>query len=88
MTPGTSRQAALANLNVIAHRIGERMRANLPDLDDFELRPLTTPIRDVYFASVHQGLVMLMGAVGLLLVIGCVNLVNLLLARLSSRSRE
>ena len=88
LTPGTSRQAALANLDVITQRIGARMRANLPGLDGFELRPLITPIRDVYFGSVHQGLVMLMGAVGLLLVIGCVNLVNLLLARLSSRSRE
>ena len=88
LKPGTPPPAAQANLNVIAQRIGERLRTKVTGLDDFELRTLIRPMRDVYFGNVHQGLVMLMGAVGLLLVIGCVNLVNLLLARLSSRSRE
>jgi predicted permease len=88
LKPGTPRQTAQANLDVVAQGIGGRMRATQPGLDDFELRTLITPMREVYFGSVHQGLVMLMAAVGLLLVIGCVNLVNLLLARLSNRSRE
>ncbi|MPY91355.1 MAG: FtsX-like permease family protein [Luteitalea sp.] len=88
LKPGTPHQVAQANLNVIAQGIVERLRTNVSGLDDLELRTLITPIRDVYFGNVHRGLLMLMGAVGLLLVIGCVNLVNLLLARLSSRSRE
>jgi len=88
LRPGTSPEEARANLDVIAGGMAQRMRAKLPSLGDFELSALLTPMRDVYFGSVHQGLVMLMGAVGLLLVIGCVNLVNLLLARLTSRSRE
>jgi len=88
MMPGASREAARANLDVIAQAIAARMRSKAPSLDDFELRTQITPLRDIYFGSVHQPLVMLMGAVGLLLVIGCVNLVNLLLARLTSRSRE
>jgi len=86
--PGTTHDVARANLDVIAQGIGERMRTNVPSLDDFELRTLIRPMRDVYYGGVSQGLVMLMGAVGLLLVIGCINLVNLLLARLTSRSRE
>jgi predicted permease len=88
LTPRTSRQTAQANLEVIARRIGERLRPKVGGLGDFEVRPQIRPMRDVYFGSVHQALVMLMGAVGLLLVIACVNLVNLLLARLSSGSKE
>jgi predicted permease len=88
LKPGIAHPVAQANLDVIARGIGERLRTKVPSLDDFELRTLITPMRDVYFGGMHQGLVMLMGAVGLLLVIGCVNLVNLLLARLTSRSRE
>ncbi|MGH9161564.1 MAG: ADOP family duplicated permease [Vicinamibacteraceae bacterium] len=88
LKPGTSQQSAQANLDVIAEGIVERMHAKAPGLDDVELRTLIKPMRDVYFGSVHRSLVMLMSAVGLLLVIGCVNLVNLLLARLNSRTRE
>lgn len=88
LMPGTSPDAARANLDVIAQTIAERLRAKVPSLNDFELHTLIRPMRDVYFGSAKQGLMMLMAAVGLLLVIGCVNLVNLLLARLTSRSRE
>jgi predicted permease len=88
LKPETRHEAARANLDVITQRIGERLRTKMPSLDDFELHAQIIPIRDVYFGSVQQGLAILMAAVGLLLVIGCVNLVNLFLARLTSRSRE
>ncbi len=46
------------------------------------------PLSDVFSAEVRQGLVVLLASVALLLLIGCVNLANLLLARTNSRSRE
>ncbi len=88
LKPGISRQEAQTNLDAIAQRIGKGMPATIPGGVDVDLRTRIVPIRDVFARDVRQGLVMLMGAVGLLLVIACVNLANLLLARLSSRSRE
>jgi predicted permease len=88
LNTGTSPEEARANLDVIARGIGERMRSKVPSLNDFELFSQITPLREIYFGGARQGLLMLLAAVGLLLVIGCVNLVNLLLARLTSRSRE
>jgi predicted permease len=88
LKPGIPHQVAQANLDLIARGIAERLHTKLAGLGDFELHALITPMRDVYFGSVQQELVIVMTAVGLLLVIGCVNLVNLLLARLNSRSRE
>jgi predicted permease len=88
LKPGASPEIARANLDAIARSIAERARTKAAGLDGFELRTRVGSLRDVYFGSVRQGLLILMGAVGLLLVIACVNLVNLLLARLTSRSRE
>ena len=88
LKPGARPEAARANLDVALHRIAQRMRGKASGLADFELRSMIVPLREVYFGNVRQGLVMVMGATGLLLVIGCVNLVNLLLARLTNRSRE
>jgi predicted permease len=88
LQPGMSLPAAQGNLDAIAQEIGRQLRATNPRLTRMDLRTQIVSIRDVFTGNVHQPLVMIMAAVGLLLVIACVNLVNLLIARLSSRSRE
>jgi predicted permease len=88
LKPGVTLQQAQANLDAIAHGIGQQLRSSALGMTEIDLRTQLTPIRDVFAGNVHQGLVILMCSVGLLLVIVCVNLANLLLARLSSRTRE
>jgi putative ABC transport system permease protein len=81
LNPGTTPDQARENLDAIA--------AGIPFPDGrTKLQTQVTPLHEAFSGDVRQGLVMLLGAVGLLLLIACVNLANLLLARSSARSRD
>jgi predicted permease len=80
---GVTREQALAELNVI----GAQIAAMAPG-EKVELRASAVPLRESVVAKSRRGLLVLAGAVGALLLIVCVNLANLMLARAERRSHE
>ena len=81
--PGTTLEQATTELNVIAARLA----ANYPDTNK-GFGVALEPMLDNQIGSVRPLLLTLLGAVGFLLLIACVNVANLLLARASSRHKE
>ena len=84
LAPGATIAQAQQELDSICAAISKTFPADMR----FTLGARIRPLRTVYSGDMRQGLVALAGAVGLLLLIACVNLANLLLARLGSRGRE
>ena len=83
LEPGLDAATAQARLDPIARRL----ESAYPDDNSgnfFEVQPL----RESMVGSVRQGLTILFAACGVLLLIACVNLASLLLARTTSRERE
>jgi putative ABC transport system permease protein len=83
LRPGATLPQAEAELDTI----GGRLELADPVLNR-GWRPSLFPMREELTGSVRQPLLILMGAVGFLLLIACVNVANLLLARGAARSKE
>jgi putative ABC transport system permease protein len=86
LKPGIGIDAAEQHMNVLAARNRERIRKQ--EAVDVELFARLRPLHEVFVGRHRRGLLLLEAAVGLLLLIACVNLANVFLARTSRRRDE
>src|SRR5438477_1647769 len=84
LKPGVSLKKAEADLTVIANRLATIYPKDYPKHFTVEVQSLT----DQVVGRFRTTLYIVLGAVGLLLLIGCGNVANLLLARATTREKE
>ena len=82
LRPDATEARALAELNAVQAQIAKQAGDPMP------LRGALLPLEEVVVGSARSGLIFLLAAVAAVLLIVCVNLASLLLARLPGRMRE
>ena len=82
LRPGVAPRKAIAELNVIQADISTRMPEKM------DMHVAMTSLHEDITGHVQRGLLVLLGAVGAVLLILCVNLANLSLTRAAGRARE
>jgi predicted permease len=86
LEPGLTIEAAQSRVDALVTSLREQFPGDYPMQAGWRVR--LVPLKESVIGNVRQTLILLLGAVALVFVIGCVNIANLLLARGSTRVRE
>jgi putative ABC transport system permease protein len=86
LKPGLTIASAQSHMDALVADLQKQFPGDYPLHSAWTVR--LVPLKDSVVGNVRQSLLLLLGAVALVLLIGCVNVANLLLARASARGRE
>jgi predicted permease len=86
LKPGLTLAQAQSRVDALVASLRTQFPNDYPTQSGWRVR--LVPLKDSVVGDVSQSLILLLGAVSLVLLIGCVNIANLQLARATGRARE
>jgi putative ABC transport system permease protein len=89
MKPGTDRAALMAQLEPLARQVQQRLGGPAPYARIMERhRPVVKPLREQLVGRISTALWILLGTVGIVFLVACINVANLFTVRAESRRVE